>query len=193
MILAYHFSDFGLSEQMIEAMRDDLYEDGPDFFIPLRLFYSGLVYLARFKESRRWKYKRKIRRVLRQFKKWENQGAINCRFMSLLLSAELQSLSSPSEQVVLHSFDEAIDSVGPLHLPHYEALANELAFDYLHRRSDLIQAGQYLSRAMALYKVWGATAKLDQLRSRYDDLLNKELQDPSRTAKEDPTDFDQAY
>lgn len=171
MIVAYYFQDYDLAESNLKQIHQDLYEDGPDILVPLRLFYAGLTYLARFRVSGKCVYKRGCQQVLKQFQKWVKDGAVNCFHLDLILQAEMLATTSASKDVVVSSFDKAISSAGDICWKHHQALANELAGIYLYCKSDLSWARLYLENAVELYKEWGATAKVDDIKNRFRDTL----------------------
>lgn len=167
-LLGYHFGDIERAKKNIKAMRKDLFEDGPTMNIPPRLLYTGLVYLALFRKSRKIKYRIRARGACKQLQKWGDQGAVHCTYMCRILQAEdLSCRRKSSVEATMAAFDKAIRSVSDLGLIHHMALANELATTYLLSQNQQSRASPYLDTALELYQRWGAVAIVSSLTSRF--------------------------
>lgn len=70
--------------------------------------------------------------------------------------------------------DTAICSAYQDGFPHHAALASERAGLYFLRVEEEKLASKYLSRALILYEEWGAVAKVRQLESGYETLLDSD-------------------
>ena len=70
-------------------MRAEKFEDGQEFLVAYRVLYTGLVYIARYRESSRAKYKRRVSPAMKQVQSWVDNGAITCVYMKYLLGAEI--------------------------------------------------------------------------------------------------------
>ena len=170
MVLGYHFCEYELAEKTILRMQP-LFEDGPDSLVQARVLYTGLVYWARFKITRRRIHRRKANAAQRRLEKWADDGAVSCVPMQLLLIAESMSVaSSNSKEKVIRAYDRAIEELGKSGIRHCEALANELAAAFLVRQSDLSISSRYLNAALALYEQWGAEALVADVRRRFRDM-----------------------
>ena len=172
MIVAYYFHNHKLAEHHIKQFRPGLYDDGPDILVPLRYFYTCLVYLSRFHASRKRVYKQKIRAILQQFRKWVDEGAVNCYHMDLLMKAELLSVSSATRDAIEQAYNKAIESAADSGMRQHHALANELAGSYSYRLTDLSRARLHLTKARDLYREWEATAKVKELENRFSELFS---------------------
>ena len=172
MMLAYHFSHYELAEKTVQQMQP-LFEDGPGPLVQPRVLYTGLVFWARFRATRRGKYRRKANAALRQLQKWADGGAVSCVPFHLLLNAEsLSTRRHVSKAEVMNVYDKAIEALRNSGLCHCKALANELAGAYLmQNQEDSSRASVYLTRALTLYEEWGADAKVEHMRGHYRDIL----------------------
>ncbi|KAL3919549.1 MAG: hypothetical protein SGILL_003702 [Bacillariaceae sp.] len=175
-ILAYHFGDLEGAESFIKAMRSDLYAEGIEPpGLSTRTFYTGLVYVALYRKTKRRKYKRQAIASYKLLAKWLQMGAGNCKYMKLILDAERASVqyAKYSPESVLTQFDEAIECASKMGVLHHEALACELASDFLARLSFVAEAKllSYLKRSLACYEKWGGHAKVADLVSRYRRIL----------------------
>ena len=177
MIVAYHFRDFQRAAKFQKDMRDDLFEDGPDFSVPMRVLYTGLIYIGRFRETQKWKYKSRAKSALNQIQLWTQNGARNCAYMKHLLEAELMSATMASTtdcSTILSLYDSAIEAAATTGIRQHEALSNELAFEFLTRvnssgtgKAMNTQKLDYLLRSIRLYNDWCAFAIVQELESRH--------------------------
>jgi hypothetical protein len=92
--------------------------------------------------------------------------------MMLLLRAEYIALTSHSDPgMVQHAYGDAITAAGKLGFMHHQAIGNERAGLYfLEQQKDKAWAFTYLSRARALFELWGAHAKVRRMEAKYNEL-----------------------
>ena len=172
MVVGYHFGDLQNAKRNIKAMRGDLFEDGSCHLVPLRPFYTGLVYLALFRETGKGKYRGRALQSLKVLQGWVNKGALNCVHLSQLIEAEdMSQRRRISIETTINAYDRAIQSTSQLQLVHHQALANELAATYLLSLQQTSRAILYAKASMELYAKWGATAKVHALESRFHSIL----------------------
>ena len=174
MVVGYHFGDLQNAKRHIKAMRGDLFEEGPCHIVPLRPFYTALVYLGLFRETRRPKYRRRALQSLKILQNWVNKGALNFVHMCQLIEAEDISSrrNNDNTDATIQAYDRAIQSAAALGLCHHQALANELSAGYLHKSATTKnRAMPYLTAALELYAKWGASGKVQALESRFQSLL----------------------
>ena len=176
MILAYHFRQMEEAARFEKLLRKDLWAEGSEPpSVSTRVFYSGLVYVALFRKKRGWRMKRKAFAAFKLLNNFVSKGATNCEYMKLILEAELATIQSQYVvEDVLLKFERAIVATAKMEILHHEALANELACDYLVCRSDKNsgkKARRFLERSLSCYEAWGGHAKVRELNSRHGDLL----------------------
>ena len=175
MVLAFHFRDYKQAATFQKQLRKDLFEDGPEFLVAYRVLYTGLIYVARYRETGNIKYKRRVNPAVKQLQAWVSKGAVNCFYMKYLLDAELMSTArqgSKSPADILSNYDKAISSAAEVGIRNHEALANELAAEFLLGIRDEENGKSYLLRSLALYREWNAFAIVEDLESRHASLLN---------------------
>jgi tetratricopeptide (TPR) repeat protein len=174
MVLGYHFGNLTHAKRSIKAMRKDIFAEGPCFFVPLRMFYTSLVYFGLFRQTKKSKYRRRARLSWKILQQWADKGAVNSIYMCKLLEAEEKGLASKDPknfETVLEAYNEAIKAVTELGLVHHTALAHELAGSYLLSLGRHPLAMTYLHRAIELYDQWGAFGIVQELKSRYVSVL----------------------
>ena len=117
------------------------------------------------------------------------KGNVNCMYMVDILQAEeLSTRGSPSDKSLVSTacdaYDKAIHSVTSTGHIHHEALANELAGSYCWSRqrssgshgidvSASMRAKVYLSKSIDLYRQWGATAKVKDMRLQFGGMFDE--------------------
>lgn len=166
MILAFHFNSFDTAKQQSKAMPVDLFKDGPNPGLPLRPFYTSLVYFNLYKESGKKKYRRKAISSMNVLKSWSAKGAVNCLYMTQLLGAQLEASRGNLDKAV-GMFERGIQSTKSLKLIHHKALGNELVMTVLAEEGHEQRASVYFIRAIDCYKKWGAEAIVKDLRAWY--------------------------
>jgi class 3 adenylate cyclase len=96
----------------------------------------------------------------------------NFEAMSLLLGAE-QSRLDKKQLDAMTSYDNAIASARKHGLVHIEAFANERAGRFhLEQGRDKVGKG-YMREASNRYSMWGASAKVEQLRREFPDIVDE--------------------
>ena len=112
--------------------------------------------------------------VIKKLSQWVNLGARACLYQKLLLDAELAAcqLSTGASRDAVHLYNQAIDAAANAGIRHHEALANELACEFLANNSATRRASSYLSRALHLYSEWQAHAKVQELMGRHSELMD---------------------
>jgi class 3 adenylate cyclase len=95
----------------------------------------------------------------------------NFEAMSLLLAAE-QSRLDGEQLEAMTGYDQAIASARKYELVHIEAFANERAGRFhLEQGRDKVGKG-YMREASNRYSMWGASAKVEQLRHEFPDIID---------------------
>jgi predicted ATPase len=175
MVLGYHLGNLPSAKKNIKAMRKDIFAEGPCFFVPLRLFYTSLVYFALFRETKASKYLRRARLSWKRLLQLASRGAVNSIYMCKLLAAEDKGLAAHGPdafETVHEAYAGAIRAVTELGLVHHMALANELAGSYFLSQGQNPLAAKYLNRAVDFYEQWGAVSIVYYLKFRYISIFN---------------------
>lgn len=168
MYLAYFFHDFELAGEL-SASQIPPSEVGPMPWLVSRFLFQGLIAFALARKSQRRRHVRAGMKYLRQIEAYFKAGNVNCHHMMLLLRAERRSLghAEPKED-----YDRAISAAGRVGVMHHQALANELAGSYFLRRKDSYSAEVYISRAIDLYRQWGALAKANHMENVFGSVVD---------------------
>ncbi len=106
---------------------------------------------------------------------------MNFQPMVSLLEAELDALQG-EQLAAARSYERAIDHAAEHHQLHDQALANELAGRFWLRSECPQTAAAFLERAHALFRQWGATAKLGRLEREFNFLA---LDSPASSLRRD--------
>ncbi|NOY26846.1 MAG: AAA family ATPase [Oligoflexia bacterium] len=101
---------------------------------------------------------------------WGTTCGVNHRQRLLLLQAERARLDG-DQLAAMGLYDQAIDAAHDNGYVNDVALIAELAAGFHHDAGRSRIARAYVDEALSAYQKWGATAKVDDLRARFADLL----------------------
>jgi hypothetical protein len=133
-------------------------------------FYSALACISMALQTKQTKYKRAARRYARRIKQWAVHGNPNVNHLDSFLDAELAALSG--QWTLAHTkYEQTTLLAGRRGLVHEHALSQERWAEACLRRADPEDALYHLHKASSLYEEWGAVAKVEQIRSKFADLL----------------------
>jgi hypothetical protein len=174
MCLAYFFDNLPLAENMASELYHPL-EFGPVPWLALRFFFEGLICFGLAKSAcHRRRYQRRGFRFLRNLEKIVIGGNANYHHMMLLLRAGYIALTSHSDPgMVQRAYGDGITAAGKLGFMHHQAqsIGDERAGLYfLEQQNDKAWASTYLSRAPALFGLWGARARVRHMEAKYKEL-----------------------
>ncbi|MDM8567489.1 AAA family ATPase [Candidatus Halobeggiatoa sp. HSG11] len=130
-------------------------------------FYTSLTLLAF--DSVDWK---KLNSNQQQMKIWADNCPENFLHKYLLVQAEIARIKG-NELEAMDLYDQAIASAKEHEFIQNEALANELAAKFWLGRNKEEIAQVYLKKAYYCYQQWGATAKVNDLETKYQQLSVK--------------------
>jgi PAS domain S-box-containing protein len=125
-------------------------------------------------------HRRRLRRCLRQLKRWRGSGASHVEPKILILEAERAWLAGNSTRA-LEGYERAAERARRAGLASDEALAYELAARACDRDGRTDFAKLFARNAHQAYLRWGATAKASQLEREFHVLLH-EGYEPRRTS-----------
>mmetsp|Transcript_4797 Transcript_4797/g.10796 ORF Transcript_4797/g.10796 Transcript_4797/m.10796 type:complete len:476 (-) Transcript_4797:68-1495(-) len=173
--LALFFEDWDRMERFFPVLverRDDVFRGF--IVIMFSIFVEGLVSYKLYRRLRKKQYRKHALWCTKRLENWVKEGAINCRPISLLLSAERvvlldeESKKASNRNNAMQLYHDAISSAKDLRVLQWEAIFNERAFQILSEvYSDQRSGVQYLKEAKELYWQWGAYAKVDWIEERY--------------------------
>lgn len=136
-------------------------------------FITAIACWTLYRRTRQSKYFREASRLTRTFQKLAEQKRPGCQRKYLLLKAEEVSFSTISRiGDILDSYAKAIEI--PIVCEESlidEALANERSVTVFLERNDKLAARRCALRAIECYALWGATAKVRWLETKFYSLL----------------------
>ncbi|MGK5090796.1 AAA family ATPase [Deltaproteobacteria bacterium TL4] len=169
MFLCYLFERYEEAAQHAVMVKKRLDNVVGLYYVPAFYFLDSLVSLAiagKLPRKQQTPYLRRVRSNQRKLKRWVKSGPMNYLHKYDLVAAEIaRVLGQGSEAMFLYK--KAIEGAKTHEFTQEEALANELlAKFYLSNEQDKA-AKAYMQEALYLYKKWGATAKINDLETRY--------------------------
>lgn len=139
------------------------------YLTPLFYFYDTLANAAAWDQGtpeEQLQVLERINRNLEQFEVWVLFAPMNHQHKKDLMAAEKARLEGRYWQAVT-LYEKAIQAARNSEFLSEEALANELFGQFWLTQGNDHIARLYLQRAYNLYSLWGAMAKVQQLRARY--------------------------
>ncbi|MBD2329606.1 AAA family ATPase [Alkalinema sp. FACHB-956] len=183
LLLSYLFGDYPAAQEY--AQHFETYEQGAAglLIVPLKNFYQSLSLLAAAGNSEPELDAialEKVQENQRCMQAWADSAPMNYLHKFQLVEAErYRVLGQPYE--ASDWYDRAIAGAKANGYLQEAAIANELAAKfYLAWGKDKVAAG-YLQEAYYDYTYWGSAAKVDDLTTRYPQLLAPILQPPAQS------------
>lgn len=197
MILAFFFDDFERFFEIRRLANERLVEQmSTGQFFPVNLKYMvGIAAVARFRQTRKRKYRRLARRLYR--KMWQlhcsgvsEPGAFwlvlvmrmscskltpllqnpNVRHYVSLMKAELLDISN-DPRGARGMYDQAISQSRGI--MHDHATAEQKLAEFYLRQGELTHSRLHLKNAIELYQQWGSKAKVRLINEKYQSLLKQ--------------------
>ncbi|MBD1939865.1 ATP-binding sensor histidine kinase [Microcoleus sp. FACHB-68] len=138
-------------------------------------FYSSLILIAagsKESEDEQKQYWQKLEANQQQMKTWAENCPENFLHKYLLVEAEIARISGKAEEAI-DLYDQAIESALENQFTQNEALANELAAKFWLAKGKEKIAKIYMTEAHYGYQRWGAKRKVEDLETKYSQLLTK--------------------
>jgi predicted ATPase len=176
--VAFLFNDYELARQMKKEL-DKRTASGltkSHFLFYMEILFSGLLSVARFRETKKRKRKVEAKQRLKELQKHVKAGMENWSGCYLLLHAEVLGLEGRAE-LAKRAYDEAMKAFANSGFIHLQALASEKAADYMLQQGRKTWSDAYIRAAFGLYTEWGALSKAEHLMKRH--------KPPTRVAKVD--------
>ncbi|ALF56008.1 serine/threonine protein kinase [Nostoc piscinale CENA21] len=176
--LNYLFQDFTQAIANANLAENYLHSGTGQLIIPFFRFYDSLSRLAIYHNASHSEKQNILDRVennQEKIKRWSDHASMNYLHKFYLVEAEKYRVTGKYLEAI-ESYDRAISLAKENEYINEEALANELAARfYLEWGKEKI-AQTYLTDAYYCYVRWGAKAKVDDLATRYPQLLMPILQ-----------------
>ncbi|MDZ8105709.1 MAG: AAA family ATPase [Nostoc sp. DedQUE12a] len=180
MVVSYLFLEFEAAANQAEQAREYLDAVLAFVYVPIFHFYDSLTQLAVFKQrsaSQQQQIQERIAANQEKLQYWATHAPMNFQHKYDLVAAEYHRVLGERAQAIEY-YDRAITKAKVNGYIQEEALANELAARfYLDWGKEKI-AIVYLQDAYYGYALWGAKAKIVDLETRYQQLLQPILNQP---------------
>jgi hypothetical protein len=172
LVLAYHFDNFRLAEQICDELEKDEKLLVWHFTVYQLKAYCCLTFLHLSEETGKRKYHLKALRILTKMESWMEDGNTNCRPIVMLLRAEVSALGHGVEGpvdagAIKQQFEAAIAESAMVGLTQMQALGNERAAMACFRTEEFRDGAAYVLQARELYHQWGANAKVAYLEKKF--------------------------
>jgi len=159
-------TDIRAAEPLVQTFRGTVWE-------ALFNYTSSLVFIAAHPSQDRGTQRRLMREVKvnqRRLRRWAVNAPENLSHRWHLVEAERLRLAERDQQAQL-AYTRAIELAYEHRYVQDEALAWELAGRHHLSRGRLDAAKAHIRSAQSVYRKWGATAKVDQIESRFGEIL----------------------
>jgi tetratricopeptide (TPR) repeat protein len=167
--LLYLFGDYDEAARMAEAAEDVAYSTEGMIWDAWRCFYRALTLAARcpsLDTGPREVALRDLQTLLGHMRVWAENSHENFGHRYQLVLAETAAVRG-DPGAAMDAYEQAIREAAEHGFVQIEALANECYARFWLRRGNEEVAAVYLRAAERCYARWGASAKLDEMRSRY--------------------------
>ena len=168
--LCYLFGEHREAIRHLDKALEIRYSLNPHYLYTKISFYGGLSCVAGLAAAENDDDKESLSKKLAQFEKelskWADGAPMNYRHQYHLLMAEQTRVANEHWKAV-EFYEKAINGAKKNRFIHDEALANELCGRFWEERGNDKISEVYLREARALYRQWGANAKVRQLEDRY--------------------------
>lgn len=135
-------------------------------------FYKGVALFAMTRVTRKRVYLRHAKRCLAVIKKWTERGNPNVAHFERLLQAELLAYQGKI-YLAKNAFEAGTVLAARGGFIHDSAFASERFGEFLlEAMGDEENAVYKFKAALSLYEEWGAVAKVEHLRSKYESWLS---------------------
>jgi len=173
-ILSYLFGEY--EKALKNSVMAKQYLDGVSgtLTVPVFYFYNSLMMLATFDQCSLFRKKQILCKVSvnqQKMKKYAQYAKMNFLHKFYLVKAEKARVLGKILKAA-DFYEKAIKLASDNNYIHEEALANELAGKFYISTGNEKIAKIYMEEALYCYTLWGATAKINQLKKLYQQLLN---------------------
>ncbi len=131
-------------------------------------FFNALIHLTEYEKTQDSKLLEKVQINQIRMQKWAKNCPENFEHKYLFIQTEYDRITKAKSWYELtESYEKSIQKAKKYAFKQDIALINECCAKYLEKLGKNKIAQGYLSEAYQLYKIWGATAKLEQLEQNY--------------------------
>jgi len=131
-------------------------------------FFSSLTHLTEYEKTQNSKLLEKVQTNQVQLQKWMENCPENFEHKYLFIQTEYDRVTKAKSWYELTElYEKSIQKAKKYAFKQDVALINECCAKHLRKLGKDKMAQGYLSESYQLYKIWGATAKLEQLEQNY--------------------------
>lgn len=184
---------YSIFEKYKDAMVGYSINNSVWFFTTLAMI-DAIEFNKPVKEFTTKEMKKIIKSNCKELERWALDAPMNYLHRWRLVEARIMILKKGSRDAIESKFGEAIALAKEYEFTNDEALANEMACEYLLVNDKKQYARYHLEEAITLYTKWGAKAKVKNLEEKYHDILkndkklkNKSPMNPSEDTISDLT------
>jgi hypothetical protein len=162
--LCVFFDQWEMAEDIVDRLGENYKSLQPHFSHIFFWMLASLTHIIRFNETKKRKYKKVMKKSMKEFQSVVDAGVETCVPMFALLLAE-ESATGGKKQSMLDAFDYAVRCFGTDRYLNFQALSYERASRNLVRfyPADVINAKDYMIKARTCYIRWGAHRKVASL------------------------------
>ncbi|MEG4634462.1 AAA family ATPase [Microcoleus sp. AR_TQ3_B6] len=173
LLLAYCYGNYTAALDHITQVKQYLMGVSGSAFVPIFHFYAALTHLALFPEKPTIEQTEILGLVETHqstLQQWAQNAPMNYLHKWYLVEAERQRVLGNKAEAI-EMYDRAISGAQENKYTNDEALANELAAKFYSEWGKTKVAQAYMFEAYYCYVLWGATAKVTDLETRYPQLF----------------------
>jgi predicted ATPase len=176
--LAFVFREFELAKEYSGHARLMLDALVSSPLVPFFTIFESLVYINHLRvedlvASTRTRIR--IRKNLRDLRKWSQHAPMNIEAGYQLVMAEFSRVNGQDTKAVEH-YDRAINAAEQYGQTHLFSLAQELTGRFYERKNQTSLSNYFLLRARSSYVRWGAVTKVNALDREYRELAEQGAQ-----------------
>jgi predicted ATPase/serine phosphatase RsbU (regulator of sigma subunit)/tRNA A-37 threonylcarbamoyl transferase component Bud32 len=169
MVLGYLFGDYHEAFKMAAQALKYIDSATATFMIPQFYFYDSLICLALYPKQAKLKQmalRFRVNRNQRKYQKWTKHAPMNYGHKYYLVQAEYCRVLNRTQQAI-RFYEQAIQGAKDNDYLQEEALAYELATRFYLEQGMKRVSQTYLRESLYAYQKWGATAKVQELKTKY--------------------------
>ena len=171
LMLLYTFQKWGAAARKLSELETVLDALNGHFTHVFAMTTLGLAAFALYRETGKRRYKVVGKRGLRYFSQLSRRG---CRYADGLLALMQAEAMSAAKACLRDAAEEAylnaIQLLKDAHLVDLHGIALERLALTLIKHADTTAAQTYIQQSIEIYEEWGATAKVEWMKQRYNDL-----------------------
>lgn len=140
------------------------------FTLPDHYLFQSLILIEKLKITKAGKQSAVMKKLLHNRKKlklWSEHCPANFAHKYHLLCAEIAVIKTRSFESIMEYYQKALDAIGTGDFIHMRALIHEHQAKFWIEKGCKLIAKGFIKEAFALYKKWGASAKIKQLEEKY--------------------------